>query len=336
MELPIELVCGPIASFLDRTSINQLQLTCKSVCEYVHLQCCQSFPWPNKALFIHRNYARRLAFSTDGQWLVCCDMGGALTFWNREQGYTRVWKTDLGWLNLLNVSATHVVCGNTESKIVVMYDLQAEVCQSIFEHPKSVQKLLLVNEYLYCCLDGKKEIVIWSVEDAVTPLKIVSMDVSVKDMVPLLDRDQFAIWTSDQQVQIWNLDADSREEALPLDRGGNILALAAHKNLLAVATKKSPGIRRIYMEFWLNRIRVRQVPMYQHTHITSMRLIDEHTWVTADATRDLLMIWCKDQCKFRLAGNPMRLELTTHDKLVAWIGRGSTIWLRDVHQLDDD
>jgi hypothetical protein len=67
-----------------------------------------------------------------------------------------------------------------------------------------------------------------------------------------------------------------------------------------------------------------------------MRLIDEHTWVTADATRDLLMIWCKDQCKFRLAGNPMRLELTTNDKLVAWIGRGSTIWLRDVHQLDDD
>jgi hypothetical protein len=104
--LPLEILCGPIASCLDRGSFNSLGLTCRAVHQRLFEQddiigdannnnntnyFC-GCPWPTVACLFLPSFARCLAFSSCSRWLACGDMEGQVTFWNRKTG-----KSDIVW-----------------------------------------------------------------------------------------------------------------------------------------------------------------------------------------------------------------------------------------------
>lgn len=68
------------------------------------------------------------------------------------------------------------------------------------------------------------------------------------------------------------------------------------------------------------------------SHITSIQLINANTWAVADTTWDQLLVFHRGHCVQSLVGNPMRLELASQGTNLAWIGRGSTVWMRDLTQ----
>ena len=88
--LPLDIICGPIASYLDRCSFNNLGLCCRSVKSKLDELPLNEIQWPDTCrLFLH-SYARCFAFSNDGCWLCCGDMQGNITLWNRKYGKSSV------------------------------------------------------------------------------------------------------------------------------------------------------------------------------------------------------------------------------------------------------
>jgi hypothetical protein len=175
------------------------------------------------------------------------------------------------------------------------------------------------------------------------PLQCLYTEFVVKDMVLITrspssaDSTLLALWTKHHnQILLWNL-KDDYKEPLPLADGVDILALSSSMDgSLAVVTKPS-GTRSISLELWsANRdnnkewICQRRILLEQHSHVTSMILIDNHTWVTADASWDVLLVWRNEgECVGSLDINPTRLGFACRGGQVAWIGCGSTVWLRD-------
>jgi hypothetical protein len=64
--------------------------------------------------------------------------------------------------------------------------------------------------------------------------------------------------------------------------------------------------------------------------VKSMLLVDNHTWVTADTSWDQLLVWRNEgECVGSLETNPTCLGFACRGHQLAWIGCGSTVWLRD-------
>jgi WD40 repeat protein len=348
MELPVDLLCGPIASFLDRTGINRLGLTCKVVHQHLLLQ---PLPWPTAARFFFPHYARVLAFSPDGQWLACG--GRQITLWNREQRSDNTnWTiADPGsWINLLTFSSSSLwlVYGNSKSPLVCVYHMKTMVRHWLL-HSMPVKKLLVDDDdVLYTLTENDLSLrKLGEINNFETQVQCLCTEVVVKDMALIASPSSspndsstvvLALWTEHNQILLWNLNRDYKEP-LPLADGVDILALLSSMDgSLAVVTKPS-GTRSISLELWSSAndnnkkswICQQRIPLEQHSHVTSMILIDKHTWVTADASWDTLLVWRNEgECVGSLGANFNRLGFACRGEQLAWIGCGSTVWLRDL------
>jgi WD40 repeat protein len=280
--------------------------------------------------------------------LACGDTSGQVTLWNREKGEGEVWRTDLLWINELACSSSWLACGNTESETIQVYQFSTGSSRSITipsnNSSRGVQKIIFVEELLYCL--NEKELFVWKLEEEdttgilATPVKVLHPEVAVNDLVQVFP-DVLAIRSSDHRVYLWNLQTNSLQQ-LPIEDGLDTLAVSSvprREDMLAIATRTPQDTTSpISLELWSSVeqeewIRIRKVPLDQHSrHLTSIVLMNDHTWITVDTSWDQISVWHKDKCVRSLVGNPTRLEYACHGTYVAWIGRGSTVWLKDIRE----
>ena len=181
--LPFDIICEWIAPYLDRCSYNQLGLCCQKMHQhlYNHDDDTSLLPyWPASVPLFLQSCGRCLSFSANGQWLVCGDMHGQVTFWNRISGKaTTVWRPGgrdaddddddntssasaipsmftglvvprLTWINTIVVwKNAWVICSNTESNSLFFYHIQTQ--QRLTKTlPQLIRQILTPKDkYLY-------------------------------------------------------------------------------------------------------------------------------------------------------------------------------------------
>ena len=363
MDLPIDLLCGPIAAYLDRLSINNILSTSKQVNRQLRrsLPC---FPWPTRARFFIPTFARKIVFSKSGEWLACGDARGQITLWNQNKGGPiKVWNSSFQWVNELCASSSFLAYGNRDSEHVELYHFETEKTTTISLSTGILRRLLFIDEVLYC-LCGK-EMTTWTLccptsddgEDGDSeddddesiirciPTQLFQSEVSISDIVSL-SPELLAIKTIDHRAYLWDLKHDIQQE-IPVEKDMYVLAIAAvprRPDLVAISTKPHGVARRnVSLEFWslkqqdlVHFTRNRKISLEEHSHLTSMILLDEQIWITVDTSWDQILVWYKDRCVRSLVGNPTRLECASHSWWLSWIGRGSTVWVQDIRNFCDN
>lgn len=357
MKIPTEILCGPIASFLDRTSINNLLLTSKVVKN--HLEMMPRWPWPDAARFFNQGYAKRIQFSPNGQWLAYSDMRGVVTLWGRRKGRCRGERTCLDWINLLTFSAssTWLACANSMKETIVLCHLPSGSWVSPIKGLVNKQSMMFVNETL--CIACECGIMLWKVENSdwptmikdetlseISPFRMLHMNTLFKYLSPVNSIEPtLAGACNDNQIHIWNLKAETHAILLSLEAEGRrryIMAMSQlhHElanDLLAVAVK-CISTRSTCIELWsaLDNSLKRKIPLDYNLRLSSMVMVSEDCWVAADSAIDQVRIWRDGSHYACCVANPTRMDFTIYGATIAWIGRGSMLWLRNLDTLAGD
>ena len=148
MNIPIDLLGGPIASYLDRESMNSLQLASKDIRDI--LQRSATFPWPEAVRFFNQAYAKKIMFSPNGKWLVYADTNGVITVWDQYKGKLAEEHSSLDWISLMAISgsSTWVACANTIDDNIVLYHLPTSMWHVPIKCQKSMNYLVFVHDIL--------------------------------------------------------------------------------------------------------------------------------------------------------------------------------------------
>jgi WD40 repeat protein len=359
MEIPTELLCGPIASFLDRTSINNLLLTSKVI--YNQLQLVPCWPWPDAARFFNQGYSKRIQFSPNGQWLAYSDMRGRVSLWERQKGRCSTnERTSLDWINLLTFSAssTWLACGNTINEMILLCHLPSETWVMVpVKGQSNMQSMTFVNERL--CISCGCGIMMWNLANKewptmgidetlseTSPFRFLHMDTLFKCLSPInWIEPTLAASSNENQIHVWNLRHDTHTILLSPEAKGSrrhIMAMSQigheiENGCLAVAVK-CLTTRSAFIELWScidNTLR-KQIPLDYNLHVSSMVMANEESWIVADNAIDQVRIWRRGKHYACCVANPTRMDFTVHGTTIAWIGRGSMLWLRNLDTLVAD
>lgn len=357
MNIPIDLLCGDIASYLDRKSINSLQLVSKDIHDI--LKRTVSFPWPEAVRFFNHGYSKCIEFTPNGKWLVYADMNGVATIWERHKGKFAEEQSCLDWISLMTISAssTWLACANTIDDTIALYHFPTSTWHESIKCKANMNDMIFVHDIL--CVSTNSDILILDVNniDVITSDEILDYDASpsafrllhhggFKNMTPVHWVEPIlAAADSEHHVHVWVLDRK--------DCGHRILCQAdaideTHRYVVAMsavgdgtpngklamagwcyATKKS------FIDLWscTEPTAARRIPIDHKISVSSLVMVSETSWVIADSAIDQVRIWRNFRHYTRCHANPTRMDFTLYKSTIAWIGRGSTLWLRDLDTL---
>ncbi|KAL3935592.1 MAG: hypothetical protein SGBAC_008916 [Bacillariaceae sp.] len=357
MNIPIDLLCGDISSYLDRKSLNSLQLASKDIHDILKRNAC--FPWPEAVRFFNRAYARRILFSPNGKWLIYSNMNGVITIWERYEGKFAEEQSSLDWVSLLAISATsnYLACANTIDDTIEFYHLPTATWHEPVKCQANMNAMIFVQDIL--CVSTNTGILILDVNDVDTITDEALDCGGSPSAFRLLHEGRFKFMTpvhwvepilaaadNNHEVHTWVLDkmdghrvlchADSIDETRRYVVAMSAVGDGAPNGNLAVAgwcyaTKTS------FIDLWLctESTAIQRIPIDHKIHVSSFVMLNETSWIIADGAVDQVRIWRNFRHYARCVANPTRMDFTVYRSTIAWIGRGSTLWLRDLDTLMD-
>ena len=81
--------------------------------------------------------------------------------------------------------------------------------------------------------------------------------------------------------------------------------------------------------------RIMAIPLPYNLKISSFVMIDEgSSWIIADSTYDKIRVFRNGEYDFCLIANPNRMDFSHNGGMIAWIGRGSNIYLQKLETLE--
>eukprot|EP00980_Cylindrotheca_fusiformis_P007025 scaffold1475_cov111-Cylindrotheca_fusiformis.AAC.4 len=363
MDIPIDLLCGPVASFLDRASINNLLLTSKVVKHQLEVMP-MIWPWPNAARFFNQAYAKRILFSPNGQWLVYSDMRGGVSLWERRKGKYRSEETSLDWINLLSFSAssTWLACANTMDEGILLFHFPSQAWLPPVKGKVNMQSMTFVDETL--CIAGDSGVLIWNLGDTdlptmllenneglseSSPFRLLQLEGSFKFLSPINGIEpMLGAASNDNQLHVWNLRDASHSFLLSPEATGHrrsIMAISQvhssscsydeSSNGYLAAAVRCMTTRSAFIELWscIDNTRMKKIPLDYNLRMSSMVMMNHDSWAIADTTIDQVRIWRNEVHYACCIANPTRMDVTLFGTTIAWIGRGSMLWLRNLDTL---
>jgi hypothetical protein len=192
-----------------------------------------------------------------------------------------------------------------------------------------------------------------------SPFRVLHTDTLFKCLSPInwieptlaasSSENQIYIWNlrhdENNQIHVWNLRHDTHTILLSPEAKGSRRHIMAMSQIgheidngsLAVAVK-CLTTRSAFIELWScidNTLR-KQILLDYNLHVSSMVMANEESWIVADSTIDQVLIWRRGMHYACCVANPTRMDFTVHGTTIAWIARGSMLWLRNLDTLADD
>ncbi|CAJ1948333.1 unnamed protein product [Cylindrotheca closterium] len=362
MSIPIDLLCGDIASYLDRKSINSLQLASKDIHDILKRTAC--FPWPDSVRFFNQAYSKCIMFAPNGKWLVYADMNGIITIWERHKGKFADEQSSLDWISLLTISAssTWLACANTIDDKVAIYHLPTATWHESVKCQSNMNSMVFVHDIL--CVTTKTGIGILDVNNA-TPSsgdEVLGDCGASPSAFRLLHEGTFKFMTPvhwvepilaaadmDHQVHLWVLDKNRTDGHRILCHADSIDA--THRYVVSMSAIGDGGVpngnlavagwcyatKTSFIDLWscTESALIRRIPIDHKIHVSSLVMVSKTSWVIADGAIDQVRVWRNFRHYARCQANPTRMAFTLYKSTIAWIGRGSTLWLRDLDTLVD-
>lgn len=254
--LPAHLIARQIGSFLDRCSLNRLELTNKEI--HAAIQGMKK-AWPHTTIKAGGSSilmgAQSLAFTTDGSHLACRSRGGNLEIWNRLRGKQVEWTSRAPFCfgNLTFSPNGALLACDGSHKTIRLYEVSTGDCAGVFRgHQGSITSIAFSR----------------------------------------LDPNFLASGSTDSTVRIWNI-VSHTEQAVLQGNSGGIYSINVSAGGQLLASGGADGILRVWSLEQIASNEAHDFCQNLHGHdmtIVDVKFVENDVLISASLDRTL-RIW---------------------------------------------